>query len=64
MAIGVSIVTVLAWFFRLEGRVNTHAQQILDLKDLHAANTKQLRDDVNYIRQRIDQFIVGIGGGV
>lgn len=47
-AIGVPIAGVVIWLLRLEGRVNTHGE-------LH----KQLREDVTYIRERIDRAING-----
>lgn len=43
IAAAVPIVGVVVWLVRLEGRIN-----------LNEAQTKELRDDVKYIRERID----------
>jgi len=40
--------TVLVWLIRLEGRVNTHD-----------ALYRQMRDDIGYIRGRIDKALNG-----
>lgn len=43
-----SIVGAIVWLVRLEGRINTSDQRVADLKD-----------DVSYIRERIDRAING-----
>lgn len=48
IAAAVPIILGLAWLLRLEGRVNTGEK-------LHNA----LRDDVSYIRERIDMALNG-----
>lgn len=47
-AIGLPILAGIVWLIRLEGRVNTQDA-------LH----KQLKEDVTYIRSRIDKAING-----
>jgi len=47
-ALAVPVAGVGIWLLRLEGRLNTHAA-------LHDA----LKDDVRYIRQRIDKALNG-----
>ena len=49
--LALSAVGVIVWLIRLEGRVNTHAQRFNDLKD-----------DVQYIRERIDRALNGRDG--
>lgn len=42
--------TVLVWLIRLEGRVNTQDAQY-----------RQMRDDLHYVRERIDKALNGLG---
>jgi len=42
--------TVLVWLIRLEGRVNTQDAQF-----------QQMRDDLHYVRERIDKALNGYG---
>lgn len=44
----VPVVTCLAWLFQLKGRVDTHQESIADVKD-----------DLRYIRERIDTALNG-----
>lgn len=46
IAVVIPAVGVIVWLVRLEGRVNGHDQLL-----------SSLREDVRYIRQRIDQAI-------
>lgn len=46
----VPVVAVVVWLIRLEGRVNTHD-----------AMHRQMRDDLTYIRSRIDKALNGYG---
>lgn len=48
LAIGLPAAAGLIWLIRLEGRVNTQAARHADLKD-----------DVRYIRDRIDRALNG-----
>lgn len=48
VVIGTAAVGVIVWLVRLEGRVNTNESV-----------TKGLREDVTYIRNRIDQALNG-----
>lgn len=48
LAVGVPALGVVIWLLRLEGRVNT--QDIIN---------QQVRADLTYIRQRIDQALNG-----
>lgn len=45
-----SFVGAVIWLIRLEGRVNTNEALHATLKDSH----DELKDDVRYIRERID----------
>lgn len=50
LGVGGAIIGICAWLFRLEGRVNTH-----DTKhDQHALCRLEMREDLRYIRERID----------
>ena len=48
MSVVGAIVGIVVWFVRLEGRVNSHDGQIVGIKD-----------DVRYIRDRIDRALDG-----
>jgi hypothetical protein len=48
LSAGVTAVGVIVWLVRLEGRVTSHDRELRDIKD-----------DVRYIRTRIDQAIEG-----
>lgn len=48
-------VTGLVWAVRLEGRVNGHDQQI----EAHDQQFDDVKDDVKYIRDRIDRALEG-----
>jgi sensor domain CHASE-containing protein len=49
-AVGVPVILAVVWLIRLEGRVNTQDA-------LH----RELKEDVTYIRSRIDRAINGHG---
>jgi hypothetical protein len=53
---GVAVGAVV-WFVRLEGRVNTNEALHASLKENH----DELKDDVKYIRSRIDRALNGHG---
>lgn len=53
-AIGL-VVGGLVWLIRLEGRVNTHDQRHTQ----HDEDRKEMRDDISYIRNRIDRALNG-----
>jgi hypothetical protein len=46
VAVGVPLVGVVVWLVRLEGRINTNE-----------ALQTQMRDDVRYIKERIDRVL-------
>lgn len=50
-------VGVIVWLVRLEGRVNGHDQSIASVRDHTRDAITDLRDDVAYIRERIDRAI-------
>lgn len=50
LAVVVPAVAVIVWLIRLEGRVNTQAALQVELKE-----------DVKYIRERIDRALNGHG---
>ena len=45
-----AVIGVVVWFVRLEGRVNSHDGQIVGMKD-----------DLRYVRDRIDRALDGRG---
>lgn len=49
----VPVVGFIVWLVRLEGRINGHDSSFQDVKD----NIKDMRSEVHYIRQRIDEAI-------
>jgi hypothetical protein len=51
LALAVPAVGVVVWLIRLEGRINTHE-----------ALQKEMKEDVQYIRDRIDRALNGHGG--
>lgn len=55
--VGVVFVGSVVWLVRLEGRVNGHDREIADHKKNTAEDISQLRDDVKYIRDRIDRAL-------
>jgi len=62
LAVGGAVVTVLAWLFRLEASVKNqadrHAEHVKHSVERHEAHLKrhdELKSDLSYIRQRIDQ---------
>lgn len=48
-------VSAVVWFVRLEGRVNGHDREHGE----HIRRHEELRDDLAYIRERIDTAING-----
>lgn len=50
LTVAISFVGAVIWLIRLEGRVNTNEALHGSLKDSH----DELKEDVRYIRQRID----------
>lgn len=48
VTVAVPVVGVIVWLVRQEGRINSHDREFDDLKD-----------DVRYIRERIDRAING-----
>ncbi len=47
--------TALVWAVRQEGRVNAHDREL----NAHAKRHDELRDDISYIRERIDSALNG-----
>lgn len=61
----VPILGAAAWFGRLEGRVNghdktheEHKQAIADLKRDTQRQHDEIKEDIRYIRERIDQAVL------
>lgn len=50
-----SAVAVVVWLVRLEGRVNGHDRE----HKIHADRHEELREDISYIRERIDSALNG-----
>lgn len=57
IAIGALAVSGVVWLVRLEGRVNGHDRELLTIKEHFEVRDRLLRDDVAYIRSRIDQAV-------
>jgi hypothetical protein len=55
LAVVIPTVAGLAWLFRLEGRINGHDTQHKQHQERH----DQMREDLAYIRQRIDHVLSG-----
>ena len=49
----VTFVALVAWAVRQEGRINSHDKELLD----HAKKHDELREDISYIRNRIDSAV-------
>ena len=45
---------LIIWAVRLEGRVDTQQTQLNTQRENHALAIEQLRDDIGYIRRRLD----------
>ena len=54
---GVTGVGALVWLLRLEGRVNTNEALHKALESTTEASFTQLKTDVQYIRERIDEAL-------
>jgi hypothetical protein len=50
------VVAAVAWAVRQEGRINLHAA----LHEEHAKRHAEIKEDVNYIRERIDRALNGV----
>lgn len=50
-----AIVAGIVWAVRQEGRLNGHDQELSD----HAKRHDEMREDLSYIRQRIDSALNG-----
>lgn len=57
MTVGGSLVGLVVWSVRLEGRVNTHEQR----HHQHDKAHDEIKADVQYIRARIDAALNGRG---
>lgn len=57
LAVGGSVVAICAWLFRLEGRVNTHEEVHRQFRE----NQADMKEDITYIRDRIDKALNGYG---
>jgi len=54
-AIAGSAVVGVVWLVRLEGRIDKAEQRALD----HAADISEIKDDMRYVRERIDRAVNG-----
>ena len=52
---GAFVIGYIVWLVRLEGRVNGHDREHKEHKDRH----DEMREDLAYIRQRIDKALNG-----
>lgn len=55
MTIGGAVISGLVWLVRLEGRVNGHDRE----HKQHADRHEEMREDLAYIRERIDKALNG-----
>jgi hypothetical protein len=55
LTIGTFVVGIVVWAVRLEGRLNSQEQQLDDVRLQQSQNIQQFREDLAYIRSRIDQ---------
>lgn len=55
IAIAVPLVGALGWLFQLKGRLDGHDTQHAAHKQAH----EELREDIHYIRNRIDRALNG-----
>lgn len=62
IAIAVLALTGVVWAVRLEGRVNTQDRELSTLQQQHREAIQQFRDDLSYIRRRLDEAL--LRGGV
>lgn len=53
LTVALSFIGGIVWLIRLEGRVNTNEALHATLKENH----DELKDDVRYIRERIDRAL-------
>lgn len=59
IAIAALVLSGLVWAVRLEGRVDAQTEQIATLKEQQRAAILQVREDLTYIRQRLDLVLTG-----
>lgn len=57
VAIAVPVIAAGVWLLRLEGRVNVHDDKFMYVGKLADERDKAIRDDLAYIRNRIDSAI-------
>jgi hypothetical protein len=61
LSIGGLVVSLTAWAVRVEGRVDAlqqqHVRDVATLKDEQATTIRQTRDDIAYIRARLDRAL-------
>lgn len=50
-----AVVAVVVWLVRIEGRVNGHDREHME----HAKRHDEMREDLSYIRDRIDRALNG-----
>lgn len=54
VALALPFIGALIWLIRLEGRVKSHDRELADMKDTHEKAVAQIREDLRYIKNRID----------
>lgn len=58
MTLAGGFISALVWLVRLEGRVNGHDREHKD----HSQRHEEMREDLSYIRARIDSALNGKHG--
>jgi hypothetical protein len=61
ITVALTVISAIVWAVRVEGIVRSHEQQIAQLRNDMKSEMADMRADVQYIRQRIDQFLGGPG---
>jgi hypothetical protein len=57
ITVALTVLSAIVWAVRVEGIVRAHEQQIAQLRSDMKHEMADMRADVQYIRQRIDQFL-------
>jgi hypothetical protein len=61
LSIGAMVVSLTAWAVRAEGRIDSlqrqHVADVATLKEQQDRAIRQTRDDIAYIRERLDQVL-------
>lgn len=59
LGIGLPVVAGIYWAAKQEGRINSNVEAIKDMRQANAEAIADIREDINYIRNRVDAAING-----